>query len=159
MSTPWSSLKSGGQASRGSSLAVPVAGQATSINVPTNVSLGEPNPSQSGSSGATGHGGTDWSVFGQAGQLSAPSGTPSASVSGKSGAAVISPEADSDCSQAPLAITALPSAASVMTTVVMTIRQPIPWLNLLLLCPALSEGACAHPELALVRGCEARPPR
>jgi hypothetical protein len=56
--------------------------------VPAEVSTVELKPSQSGSSAGTGQGGTAWSAFGQVGQLSPRSRTPSQSASSAQGAGV-----------------------------------------------------------------------
>src|SRR2546422_243632 len=53
--------------------------------VPGGVSAAVPKPSQSGSLGGTGQGGRFWEEFGQRGQLSVLSGTPSPSPSGGQG--------------------------------------------------------------------------
>src|SRR3990170_2258784 len=81
VSASWSSSASADQASGFSSLERLVTGQCASGFVFWYSSLGEANPSQSGSLAGAGQGGGVWAGLDQAGQLSALSSTPSPSES------------------------------------------------------------------------------
>src|SRR6266545_6420645 len=64
------------------------APQCSPAVVPAEFSTMELKPSQSGSSNGTGQGGKPWLAFGQVGQLSPKSNTPSQSISSAQGAGV-----------------------------------------------------------------------